>query len=56
MSAMKITNNIVSLFEARRKSGDWVGWEQRYPEEAGILAWAASQFKEYESEWQNASK
>lgn len=53
---MKVTNNIVSLFDARKKSGDWVAWEQRYPEEAEILAWAANQFKAFEAEWQNESK
>jgi len=56
MSAMKITNNIVSLFEARKKSGDWVAWEHRFPEEAEILAWAANQYKAFEAEWQNESR
>jgi len=51
MQAMNITNNVISLFQSREKSGDWNKWEAKFSKEAEFLAWAAAQYKERESEW-----
>ena len=53
MIAMTVTNNVVTLFEAREASKDWAAWEHHYKKGAELLAWAAEQYKTHEAEWLN---
>lgn len=53
---MTVTNNVVTLFEAREASKDWVAWEHHYKKGAELLAWAAEQYKAHEAEWLNEYK
>lgn len=56
MIAMTVTNNVITFFEARESSKDWVKWEQHYKKAAELLAWAAEQYKAHEAEWLNEYK
>lgn len=53
IKAMTLTNNIISAFESRESSKDWVKWESVNVKATEVLAWAGEQFRAQEDTWQN---